>query len=281
MAQSHQKAPSNPTASTSIQPPVVQPPVAASAGPKHHALNSMKPGSPEALRPPPDLSGLTRLGYTLYPVEEINVLYSAAKNAPDAPLSAQKQGGAGYDAVLSGTFTVDYVQSAGPIVRDGKMDTMGHAKATHRGGMAVLQDGTVVVKRAQGRSEGAIQKHFGEDGNPVKDFMGGGALLVENGMAVSNQDLLQVQRFDQGGGGIRAQQMRATHHVLVGIRDGQAFAIVAEGKSGAQMQSELLAAGFDAVVKYDGGSGGYSRDGAGGAAEHRGTNSTGLGVRTR
>lgn len=147
--------------------------------------------------------------------------------------------------------------------------------------MAVLQDGTIVVGRADGRSAEDIQRAFGAEGNPVKDFMGGGALLIEGGLAVSDQDLRTRQRFDQGGGGIQAQQMRQTAHVLVGIRDGQAFAIVAHEKSGAQIQKDLLAFGFDAVVKYDGGSGAYVRDGTGGSAEYRGKNSTGLGIRTR
>ncbi len=254
---------------------------AAQAGLKHNALNSQQPGSPQARDPLPDFSRLQRLGYTVYPIAAVDVLYAAAKQGPDAALAAQPQGGGGYDAVLSGTFTTDYVQSAGPIMRDGRLDTQGHEKAAGRGGMAVLQDGTIVVGRADGRSAEDIQRAFGAPGNPVRDFMGGGALLIEGGLAVSDQDLRSKQRFDQGGGGIQAQQMRQTVHVLVGIRDGQAFAIVAHEKSGAQMQKDLLASGFDAVVKYDGGSGAWVRDGAGGSPEYRGRNSTGLGIRTR
>lgn len=254
---------------------------AAAEATRYNPLNSQRPGSPEATRPPPDLSALARLGYTVYPIAQVDVLYAAAKKGPDSPLSAQKQGAGGYDAVLSGTFTTDYVQSAGPIMRDGTMDTQGHVKAENRGGMAVLEDGTIVVGRAKGRTAEQVQASFGSSENKVRDFMGGGALLVEGGKAVSDADLRTQQRFDQGGGGIKAQQMRSTHHVLVGIRDGQAFAIVAVDKSGAQMQKDLTAHGFDAVVKYDGGSGGYARDGAGGAPELRGSNTTGMGIKTR
>lgn len=261
--------------------PKVQPRGNAAAVERLTALNSQRPGSAEAKRPPPDLSALKRLGYTVYPIDKVDVLYSAAKKAPDAGLSGQKQGAGGYDAVLSGTFTTDYVQSAGPIMRDGKMDTQGHAKATNRGGMAVLADGSVVVGRAKGRTAEEVNGTFGSESNPVKDFMGGGALLVEGSKPTSDKDLYEKQRFDQGGGGIRAQQMRATMHILVGIRDGQAFAIVAHNKTGAVMQKELVANGFDSVVKYDGGSGAYARDGAGGSPEYRGKNSTGMGIRTR
>lgn len=276
---------------TSPTPPTQQKPLtvinqpqgnaAAAASTRFNVLNSQRPGSPEAKRKPPDLSALGRLGYTVYPIDQVDVLYAAAKKSPDQPLAAQKQGAGGYDAVLSGTFTTDYVQSAGPMMRDGRMDTQGHAKAENRGGMAVLEDGTIVVGRADGRTAEEVQASFGTADNRVRDFMGGGALLVEGGKAVSDKDLLTQQRFDQGGGGIQAQQMRTTHHVLVGIRDGQAFAIVAVEKSGSQLQKDLLAHGFDAVVKYDGGSGAYARDGAGGAPELRGKNSTGLGIRTR
>jgi len=254
---------------------------AAAESTKLNVLNSQRPGTPEAAARPPDLSALARLGYTVYPIAQVDVLYSAAKAGKDKPLAEQPQGKGGYDAVLSGTFTTDYVQSAGPIMRNGKMDTQGHEKAKNRGGLAVLADGSIVVGRAQGRTSEEVQASFGSKGNPVTDFMGGGALLVEGGRAVSDADLRTSQRFDQGGGGINAQQMRSTNHVLVGIRDGQAFAIVATDKSGAQMQKELMANGFDAVVKYDGGSGGFARDGAGGAPEYRGRNSTGLGITTR
>jgi hypothetical protein len=278
-SQQVKSASSAPAAATKVAQPQGN---AAAAEPlKLNVLNSQRPGTPEAQRPPPDLSALSRLGYTVYPIEAVDVLYAGAKKSPDTSLSQQPQGGKGYDAVLSGTFTTDYVQSAGPMIRDGRMDTQGHAKAQGRGGMAVLDDGSIVVGRASGRTSEEVQSRFGSTDNRVKDFMGGGALLVEGGRAVSDKDLYERQRFDQGAGGIRAQQMRATHHVLVGIRDGQAFAIVAQEKSGAQMQKDLLAHGFDAVVKYDGGSGGYARDGAGGAPEYRGKNSTGMGIHTR
>lgn len=267
--------------STATSPAVSQPRGNAEAASKLTTLNSQRKGSPESTKPPPDLSALSRLGYVVYPIEQVEVLYAAAKKGPDASLSAQKQGAGGYDAVLSGTFTTDYVQSAGPIMRNGQMDTQGHAKAQGRGGMAVLKDGSVVIGRADGRTAEEVQGTFGSKDNPVQDFMGGGALLVEGSKAVSDKDLYERQRFDQGGGGIRAQQMRTTMHVLVGIRDGQAFAIVAKERSGAQMQKDLIAHGFDSVVKYDGGSGAYARDGAGGSPEYRGKNSTGMGIKTR
>jgi hypothetical protein len=274
--------PAAPAAKASTPAPAPAPAAPKAAPPsKLTPRNSQRPGIDSNARPPLDLAGLARAGYTVYPMAAAEVLYAGAKRGPDAPLSQQPLGGKGYDAVLSGTFTTDYVQSAGPIVRDGRMDTQGHAKATGRGGMAVLQDGSIVVGRAEGRTNEQVQATFGAPGNPVRDFMGGGALLVENGKAVGDADLRGRQQFDQGGGGIQAQQMRTTMHILVGIRDGEAYALVAHEKSGSAMQRDLTGFGFDAVVKYDGGSGAIVRDGAGGSPDYRGKNSTGLGIRTR
>ena len=59
--------------------PKVQPRGNAAAVERLTALNSQRPGSAEAKRPPPDLSALKRLGYTVYPIDKVDVLYSAAK----------------------------------------------------------------------------------------------------------------------------------------------------------------------------------------------------------
>jgi hypothetical protein len=249
--------------------------------PRHNDLDTQRPGSASAQRPPPDLRPLAAKGYTVTPVASMDLFYSAAREAADKPIQQQKVGKGGYDVVSSGTYTVDYVNSAGPIMRNGKMDTSGHAKAKQRGGVAILDDGSITVGRAKGRNAADVQAAFGQKGNAVKDFMGGGALLIENGKKVAHDDLLERQRFDQGKGGLDAQQMRATHHVLVGIRDGQCFHIFARSKTGRQMQDDLFASGFDSVVKFDGGSGGFFNDGPGGAREQAGTNSTGLGVHAR
>jgi hypothetical protein len=73
--------------------------------------------------------------------------------------------------------------------------------------------------------------------------------------------------------------MRRTDHTLIGIRDGQAYVVGANNKSGAQVQDDLVAAGFDAVVKFDGGSGSYFRDGNG--THYDGFNPVGFGVHAR
>lgn len=250
----------------------------------HTPLNSMAPGSAEANEPLPDLKGLERLGYLIYPVASLEVLNSAAKENPDPSLRATKTGPGGYDVVTSGTFYYGGNNPAGAVMRDGKLDTPGVDKAKNRGGLAVLEDGTIVIKRMQGNTSEAIQRTFGTERAKVEDFMGGGALLIEDGKKVTSEDLEKKQKFDQRGEsrgrGLSAQQMRQTNHIVGGIRDGQCFMIVAKNKTGAQIQNDLFRFGFDSVIKFDGGSGFYARDQDGEKGEP-GRNPTGFGVKTR
>jgi hypothetical protein len=240
--------------------------------------NSMRPGSTAAQAPIPEFADLRRQGYRLYPIAQLNVLNSVAAQGRDASLASQRVGAGGYDVVANGTFYFPGTapSSSAAVVRDGGLDTQGIEKTSRRAGVAILSDGTIAVARMDGASLQTIKNRYG---GSLTDFMGGGALLIEDGRAVSSRDLLERQKFDQGDGGINAQQMRRTDHTLIGIRDGQAFLIGASDKTGAQMQAQLLAAGFDSVVKFDGGSGSYLRDRSG--SHFGGTNTFGFGVKVR
>lgn len=219
-------------------------------------------------------------GYLVYSVNSLNVLNAAASQNKDQTLRQQKVGQGGYKLVTSGTFYYhNGAQNvpAGAVMRDGVLDTPGVPKAAERGGIAVLKDGSIVLGRMTGSSSADIQNRFGQPNNPVVDFLGGGALLIENGKIVSSEDLKSKQKFDQGGDGIYAQQMRKTDHIVVAIRDGRCFVIVARNKTGKQIQEDLAQFGFDTVIKLDGGSGAYARDAAGQITG--GTNPTGLGIK--
>jgi hypothetical protein len=247
---------------------------------RHNDLNSMRPSSPSAQKPPAIFPGLEKIGYHIYPINKLKVINAYGPTAPDAPLSKQKVGQGGYDVVTNGSFTANYTIPAVSVMRDGRVDTLGYAKTWNRGGVAVLRDGTIVVARQQGGSLDNIQCAFGTDQNPVVDFMGGGGLLIENGVKVTSEDLGSQQHFDQGGYGLSAGQFRSTFHTLVGIRTGQAFLITSPVRSGAQIQQDLLREGFGSAVKFDGGAGFYVRD-VYGYKNEKGKNPLGLGIHNK
>lgn len=224
------------------------------------------------------LAKLRTRGYTAYAISPngVQILYSnpTAKNA-DSPLSSLKRDRS--TLVTSGTFTAgDYIQSVGPVLREGKLDTEGVAKGSHRGSIAVYDDGTFALGRTNGGNLSAIQERFFRPGRSVHSLLGGGALIIEQGTAVSSLDLTVRQRFNQGGFGLDANQMRRTHHLILGVRDGYCFVMIAHKKNGREIQNDLLSLKFESAVKFDGGSGLFVNDRPGGSPRYRGRNTTGL-----
>jgi hypothetical protein len=217
-------------------------------------------------------------GYTAYAIRPsgLDVLYTDERlpNA-DPPLSTIPRSRT--NLVTSGTFTAgDYIQAVGPIMREGQLDTEGGWKGLYRGGVAVYDDGTFALGRTEGSSFVAIQERFFRPGRTVSSFMGGGAILIEKGEAVSSFDLALRQHFTQGGFGIDAAQMRRTHHLVLGVRDGYCFVVIAHQKTGREIQRDLLDLGFEGAIKFDGGSGLFVNDRPGGSPQYRGGNSTGF-----
>ncbi len=234
----------------------------------------------------------------MFPIKAARVLNAsptqqAQGNTPSpvpgspASLDKSKSGLPEVDLVVNGTFnltrsTGERDASAGTIVRNGKLDTTGVAKTHGRGAVAVLDNGKLVVLRQNGSAsladlQAQAVKQFG---SKVKDFMGGGALVIENGRKVSSDDLLALQKFDQGSGGIDAQQMRQSDHTVIAQdKNGNAYVLVAENKSGAQIQDELMRAGFANAVKFDGSSGFVAVTPKGSVdGRPQGTNYTGLAI---
>jgi hypothetical protein len=240
-------------------------------------------------------------GFRAFQVGQARVLNASPRQAqgnsrdpqPGTPLNQvdrRRLGLGQVDLVVNGTFNIDNGPGtrrefpAGTIIRNGRLDAGGLPKTFGRGAMAVLQDGRVVVLRQGGSGklediQKQLQARYGANAR-VRDFMGGGALLVENGRKVSDEDLRTRQQFDQGGGGINAQQMRRSDHAVVAQhRNGKTYVLVAKNKTGREIQDELLAAGFVNVVKFDGSSGFIARTGSGPVdGRAQGTNVIGIAV---
>lgn len=209
---------------------------------------------------PHDVRALAERGYLVRAVTDFEVLNTTARTAtpPDGVIAEQKPN---FDVVANGTF-YGGADPVGPVVRDGQLDTSGYGICAERGGVARLRDGTIVVARTCGGGAAQLADAFGATSdNPIEEAMGGGALLLEGGRVVADDDLRERQNFRQGEGGVRAAQMVKTTHSLMGIRDGVAYHIWVMKKSGAELQEELRAAGFSAVVMFDGGGAGFYDDG--------------------
>lgn len=251
---------------------------------KYTELNSMLPGSTLATASLPEFGRLDAMGYLVLPIKELRVMNTDPSVPASDPAWHAAPLGGDVNVLISGTFTYDlpqrfHMNPVGTVLRRGKLEAVGLDRSEQRGALAVLEDGSIIVARSQGNGEADIQAAFGEGELMVRDYMGGGAMLVEFGQPVSTHDLREVQGFTSGQGGINATQMQRSDHVVVGIRAGQAFALWARAKTGRDIRSDLLDAGFSAVVKFAGGSAAFLRDRSGFIAQ--GTNSVGLGIKLR
>lgn len=200
------------------------------------------------------LEKLKKQGYIVKPIKTLNIL-DETKGGDVRTIYPGGKGAERADIVVNGTFYGEtkanrlgfgggQIVPAGPTLHDGQYDRAGGGS---RGGVAVLKDGTVRIGRATDPTLPGIQKRFGEPGNPVTQFMGGGAQIIKDH---GDKTDLKGQGFEEG---IASPQFRATQHTMVGADDnGQSYLIVNEKpKSGAELQRDLK--GFNEVIVFDGG----------------------------
>lgn len=218
-------------------------------------------------------ASLQRLGFHVYAVRSLQVVHADPRlTRPDLPLRRLPLGHR--QLIVSGTFYAGSGgrrSAVGAVVRNGQLDTRGLDKAADRGGLAIASDGSIRMGRAAGNHLDDIRRVFGD----VDHFLGGGALLIEHGRAVSSYDLAARQHFDQGGGGFACQQLRgAAARTVVAMRGSQAYVLVTPPVTGLRLQRLLARSGFHSAVLFDGGSGAYAREH--GRTLRNGQNVTGL-----
>lgn len=210
-------------------------------------------------------------GARIYAIDGLTILNASGEipsGRRDASLSRQPaansaaSGSRGFDVVVNGTFFATRLGNSvplGPVIRGGNADHDRYpAEAYGRGAVAMRADGRIIVGRAAGAGQSEIEWRFGDGpANGVLAAMGGGALLIENGISLQWPDLRDDQKFT---GSLQTNQFRKACHSLIGIRDGQAYLIFVEDDYGDTVQTKFAAAGFTALVKFDGGGACYLRD---------------------
>ncbi len=223
--------------------------LAAAAGPESPSPTEAAEGAAGASRvEPPSLPQ----GYILAPIASLRALYGPQEPAATGrDIRTVHPREVGADIVVSGTFH-NGRGPVGPVVTGGRWLTSG-VWPHGRGGVAVLANGEVRVGFYPEATERAVRATFERPGAPLREFMGGGALIVESGRAVTSEDLATRQRFR---GGAAAPQFEATaRHTLIGVhRDGRAYLVVeTNARRLSDLQAELVRAGFTDVVLFDGG----------------------------
>ncbi len=106
---------------------------------------------------------------------------------------------------------------------------------------------------------GAFHEMFETPGNPIREFMGVGALIIETGTALSSADLERRQRFT--GSALAPQFEETARHTIIGVHaSGMAYLVIdISPKPIAAIQQDLLGVGFrDVVVLDDGNAFGYA-----------------------
>jgi len=229
-----------------------------------------------------NLQGLE--GLIINPVSSFEVIPPATGRAEDVAMQREIEPGSSL-LVTNSTFnsnTNGVIGAGGSVLTNGSTPDEefvgGDPKTARRGGVALLEDGTFIVGNQFGTDLNSIQQTFGQPDNAVREFVGGGGLIIRNGIVVPQAEFntgigAGGQHFDQPrpdpetGTDLRgadgAQLGGDAPRTLIGIRDGQAYVITTEsvnlftdntaGNNNIGVQEQLLNAGFTEVVVFDGG----------------------------
>jgi len=232
------------------------------------------------------LDELRNRNYYVAHVEDFEILLchkSLSGLKMDTPLDKFNSGGKRrYDVVVNGTFF--FGKPLGTIIVNGKLvNATTESKAENRGALAQLKDGSFAVALTADNSEAGVRQPFEGRDNPEKtvvNLMAGGVLIIKDGKPISGEDIVKVQKFDQPSAaliereknkGKNKAEIKATTawdsaqladpvHTFFAIHEGDLYVIVTkgktskDGKTGKQIQADLMELGFDSAIIFDGGS---------------------------
>lgn len=201
----------------------------------------------------------------------------------DTPLDKFNSGGKrNYDVVVNGTFFSG--KPLGTIIVGGKLvKATTEPKSKNRGALAQLKDGSFAMALTDDNSEAGVRQPFENRNNPEKNvvnLMAGGALIIKDGKAITGEEIVRFQKFDQPSAALKkrekkkgknkaeikattawdSEQLADPVHNSFAIHKGDLYLIVTkgktskDGKTGKQIQADLMELGFDSAIIFDGGS---------------------------
>lgn len=216
--------------------------------------------------------------YLIYPVDRIKII-NTLRTGIDAEANRYLTGNDAYDIVTNGTFfhwSKVGTSVFGTLILPEIVIATNNSKVERRGGLAILQSGLIAIKLANSNKEARIRQYFSEpakperlpipelfEADPVAEYIGGGALLIQNGQPTSGSDLFKIQKFDNldidSTDGFDAKQMYSTQRVVFGIHNERPFLIIPwnkankQGRNSREIQNDLAETGFSDVIQFDGG----------------------------
>lgn len=216
------------------------------------------------------VSDLKRLGYDCFVAEEISCILAKNKGIG---FYSQKKLSEGFDIVTNGTFFWPGTILGSIISDDCETFECDNALTNMRGCVAIQESGLVRVDYTDSNKIENIKKSFfinkNTEGPYIDEIMNddalhsviaGGLLLIRNSKAVSGAEIYEKQQFlhtmDGSKNGLKAEQLRKTKHVIIGIWNYVPFIAVPSKNSskGEEIQNDFLKLKFSELVKFDGGS---------------------------
>lgn len=162
----------------------------------------------------------------------------------------------GYPISTNGSFFSGGVPN-GPYQLGAVWGVGNSAIAYCRGGVGVVSGHQILVRRliiSPGHAaikqdlEDNLRASFG--GDLPQPFMGGGFMIIENGVAVSMMDLQSNQHYSTGNSG---KQLETNNHILLGNTRSKVFLVIAIQMDYAKIQTRLLGDGYTHLCMFDGG----------------------------
>ena len=234
------------------------------------------------------IESLNRFGYNAFLLNDTQIVNAGVKGIGSI---AKQYLNNNFDIVTSGTFLSDGLPLGTIMVSEGNNYETKLEKVANRGGIAILKSGLLNFNITPGNQIKQIIETFKEkpildditfkeisETDEVVEFMGGGALLINNKEKISGKELYSVQKLDQipkislddikkkkilideNGNiidGLYATQMRSTQHILLAKHnelDYLIFPKLNKNKTGINIQNDLYKLGFSHALKLDGGS---------------------------